>query len=67
MRTRPYRNDRIIAATRELYFTGRSALASRFVDRFPVSEDGNGVSKREVPIPMVALVATAVSHVCLFT
>lgn len=57
---------RIISVIRELYFTGgKSSFAHRFRTEFPVheseesAEDGNVT--REMPIPMVALVATAVS------
>jgi hypothetical protein len=62
MRTRPYRNKRIISIIHNLYFVGGpSSFAHRFRRQFPkhVAEDGN--MTREVPIPMVALVATAVS------
>ena len=63
MRSRPYRNKRIISAIRDLYFTGGSnTFARRFVYLFPTCEGGKGEISREVPIPMVALVATAVSH-----
>lgn len=61
MRTRPYRNDRIITVIRNLYFVGGvRSFASRFGSRFPMHEEVNGVTTREVPVPMVALVATAV-------
>ena len=63
MHSRPYRNERIIAAIQDLYFTGGSnTFARRFVYLFPIYEGGKGEISREVPIPMVALVATAVSH-----
>ncbi|KAF8259217.1 hypothetical protein EI94DRAFT_1813701 [Lactarius quietus] len=56
----PYRNERIIAVIRELYFTGGTmSFASRFGHMFPVHFGNNGSPSREVPIPMVALVATA--------
>jgi hypothetical protein len=62
MRSRPYRNNRIIKVIRALYFTGGStSFSSRFHRLFPVFRDANAVWKHEVPIPMVALVATAVS------
>lgn len=63
MRTRPYRNERIISALRELYFTGGSnSFAMRFLYLFPTYELREGADiRQEVPIPMVALVATAVS------
>ena len=57
MRSKPYRNEQIITAIRELYFTGGSAsFASRFKSRFPTHQ-----GSYEVPMPMVALVSTAVS------
>jgi hypothetical protein len=62
MRSRPYRNERIIKAIRVLYFTGGStSFSSRFHHLFPVFRDSDAVWKHEVPISMVALVATAVS------
>lgn len=62
-RTRPYRNPRIIQAIRDLYFSGggTASFAARFSHLFPVFQDSDGKTNREVPIPMVALVATAVS------
>ena len=61
-RTRPYRNGRIISAIRAEFFTGgNKSFGSVFEHLFPVHEDMNGVPTREVPAPMVALVATAVS------
>ncbi|KAI9440516.1 hypothetical protein H4582DRAFT_2074300 [Lactarius indigo] len=59
-RTRPYRNDRIITVIRELYFTGgNTSFAARFPHFFAYTESGDRENRREVPIPMVALVATA--------
>ncbi|KAH9033901.1 hypothetical protein EDB85DRAFT_2144685 [Lactarius pseudohatsudake] len=56
----PYRNPRIIAVIRDLYFTGGStSFVSRFHHLFPTYQGENGVVSREVPMPMVALVATA--------
>jgi hypothetical protein len=61
MRTRPYRNGRIIAALRELYFSGgRQSFASRY-DHLFIRQDGNSSANRELPIPMVSLIATGVS------
>ena len=61
MRSRPYRNDRIISAIRELYFTGgHTSFASRYSYLFPRCDRCDTVARLEVPIPMVALVATAV-------
>ncbi|KAF8257247.1 hypothetical protein EI94DRAFT_1709340 [Lactarius quietus] len=52
-RSLPYRNEHIIVVIRELYFTGdRRHL-------HPVHFNNNGRPTREVPVPMVALVATA--------
>ena len=60
MRSRPYRNPWIITAIRNLYFTGgHMSFAHRFRHLFP-KEELNKVVKYEVPMPMVALVATAV-------
>jgi hypothetical protein len=62
MHSRPYRNPRIIAVIRDLYFTGgHTSFACRFRYLFPQMELDN-VVKYEVPVPMVALVATAVSY-----
>jgi hypothetical protein len=60
MRSRPYRNDRIITAIRALYFAGGTkSFAKQFHYLFPTYETHEG-EVREVPIHMVALVATAV-------
>jgi hypothetical protein len=46
----------------DLYFTGgSSSFAYRFKREFPTYESDDGTVKREVPIAMVALVATGVS------
>ncbi|KAI9438454.1 hypothetical protein BJY52DRAFT_1195946 [Lactarius psammicola] len=59
-RTQPYRNDRIFKVIRDLYFTGGStSFATRFGYLFPTTEGSDGKTRHEVPIPMVALVATA--------
>jgi hypothetical protein len=61
MRSRPYRNNRIISVIRDLFFAGGSmSFASQFSDRFPVHQGLDGLVRREVPVSMVALVATAV-------
>ena len=58
----PYRNDRIINAIRELYFTeGHTLFAYCFRYLFPSCDCCDNIARLEVPIPMVALVATAVS------
>ena len=64
LRTQPYRNDRIIHMIHVLYFTGgANSFSARFNHLFPTGygDNGHGIMKREVPIAMVALVATAVS------
>jgi hypothetical protein len=62
MRSRPYRNDRIITAIRALYFTGGpKSFAKQFQYLFPTYNTPKG-EVRLVPIHMVALVATAVCH-----
>ncbi|KAH9172257.1 hypothetical protein EDB89DRAFT_1906257 [Lactarius sanguifluus] len=59
-RTHPYRNECIIAVIRELFFTGRQkSFSSHFDHLFPVHQRLDRTSSREVPVPMVALVATA--------
>jgi hypothetical protein len=64
MRTRPYRNDRIIMVIRDMFFAGgATSFAQRFQYLFPTYEVSHGEEVREVPVVMVALVATAV---CLF-
>ena len=46
----------------DLYFVGgNNSFARRFYEQFPVHHNPDGREMREVPIPMVALVATAVS------
>jgi hypothetical protein len=60
-RSQPYRNERIITVIRDLYFTGYPmSFAVKYEDRFPLHRGDDGTASREVPIPMVALVATAV-------
>ncbi|KAI9429385.1 hypothetical protein H4582DRAFT_2089337 [Lactarius indigo] len=59
-RTRPYRNDRIITVIRDLYFTGgNTSFAACFPHFFAYTESSDRENRREVPIPMVALVVTA--------
>ena len=63
MRSQPYRNDRIITVIQDMYFSGGiTSFAKRFRYLFPTYESREGVTNYKVPIPMVALVATAVSH-----
>jgi hypothetical protein len=62
MCTRPYRNDRIINVIRDMFFAGGAAsFARRFRYLFPTYEARHREETLEVPIVMVALVATAVS------
>ncbi|KAH9016737.1 hypothetical protein EDB85DRAFT_1897982 [Lactarius pseudohatsudake] len=60
MRSQPYRNPRIILVIHDLFFTGGSAsFRARYDHLFPSNTGNDGQVVREVPIPMVALVATA--------
>ncbi|KAI0250408.1 hypothetical protein BJV78DRAFT_1283210 [Lactifluus subvellereus] len=60
MRSHPYRNKYIIRVIREVYFCGGSAsITTRFNNQFPAWQGPDGTIKAEVPVPMVALVATA--------
>jgi hypothetical protein len=60
MHTRPYRNERIITVLRDLVFTGGIlSFATRHKSCFPRQDDGPSTTF-EVPIAMVALVATGV-------
>jgi Domain of unknown function (DUF6532) len=62
MRSRPYRNRRIILAIRDLYFSGGgTSLASRYDQLFPSAPSNDGLTVHMVPVSMVALVGTAVS------
>ena len=62
MRSQPYQNDRIITAIRGLYFSGGTkSFVKQFRYLFPTFEISKG-EVCEVPIHMVALVATAVRH-----
>lgn len=63
-RSKPYRNDRIVKAIRGLYFTGENSFVEQFGERFPLRRNNDGSTSYEVPIPMVALVGTAVSCFC---
>jgi hypothetical protein len=47
---------------RDMFFTGGNpSFANRFRNKFPTHQGNDGVVSREVPVAMVALVATAVS------
>ncbi|KAH9161634.1 hypothetical protein EDB89DRAFT_2080488 [Lactarius sanguifluus] len=60
MRSQPYRNSRIIRVIHDLFFTGGgSSFKARFDYLFTSKSGDNGQMVREVPIVMVALVATA--------
>ncbi|KAH8988163.1 hypothetical protein EDB86DRAFT_2832028 [Lactarius hatsudake] len=59
-RTQPYRNECIISAIRDLFFTGgTTSFVSCYNHLFLVHQGHDGTPAREVPAPMVALVATA--------
>jgi hypothetical protein len=61
MRSKPYRNERIVEVLRDLFFVGGSlSYANRYANKFPEVTGSDGVAAREVPVCMVALVATAV-------
>ena len=62
--SKPYQNSRIISAIRDICFTG--PFAQRYNSRFPTFQGADGKVVRQVPVAMVALVATAVS-VILFS
>jgi hypothetical protein len=63
MGLRPYWSPRILNIIQDLYFTGgNKSFAHQFRWRFPVFKDEDGVLKHEVPIGMVALIATGVSQ-----
>lgn len=61
-RSLPYRNDRVISVLHECFFSGGStSFATRF-NRLFTTNDGISPVHREVSLPMVSLVATAVSR-----
>ena len=61
LRTKPYRNSRIITVIRDLFFAGgTSSISTRFDFMFPRFRGREGTLVPEVPPAMVALVATAV-------
>lgn len=60
MRSKPYRNERIVEVLQSLFFVGGPlSYANRYAHKFPEVTGPDGVAAREVPICMVALVATA--------
>jgi hypothetical protein len=61
MRSKPYRNERIVEVLQSLFFVGGPlSYANRYAHKFPEVTGPDGVAAHEVPICMVALVATAV-------
>jgi hypothetical protein len=63
MCSRPYQNNCIIAIICDIYFSGGAmSFAQKFQYLFPMYECCEGEKRYEVPAPMVALVATAVSQ-----
>lgn len=63
MQTKPYQNFHLIEVIQDLYFSGGfNSFAYQYRPRFPRTEDENRMPVYyEVPVAMVALVATAVS------
>ncbi|KAN0107248.1 hypothetical protein V8E52_010357 [Russula decolorans] len=60
LRAQPYRNERIISVICDLYFSGgTTSFAARFSHCFPTHPGHDGEPRNEVPVAMVALVATA--------
>ncbi|KAG6825967.1 hypothetical protein H0H92_001683 [Tricholoma furcatifolium] len=58
-RTKPYHHPMIISAIREYFFSAaRGSLASKYTDRFTSSIE-DAPDSLELPLPMVAMVATA--------
>jgi hypothetical protein len=67
-RKQPYRNEWIILVIQQHFFSGGPvSFANEFKHIFPTSKDRNGVTVREVPVAMVALVATAVRSQFIYT
>jgi len=62
MSSLPYHNDRIIIVIHALYFDGDKSFVECFCEYLPLSHNNDGSTSYEVPMPMVALVATTVSH-----
>ena len=61
MHTCPYQNNRIITVIRDIFFVGgATSFAQCFQYLFPTYEISHGQEVYEVPIAMVALIATAV-------
>jgi len=58
----PYRNDHIITVICALYFDGDKSFVECFHEHLPLSHNNDGSMSYEVLMPMVALVATTVSH-----
>jgi len=51
----------------DLYFTGgRSSFAAQFDYRFPTHAGVDGKLHKQIPVAMVALVATAISDALLY-
>jgi hypothetical protein len=62
----PNWNEWIITVICDLYFTGYPmSFAAKYEDHFPLHQGDDGRASCEVPIPMVALVAMAVSLILL--
>jgi len=62
MHSQPYRNNWIITVIQDMFFMGgKSSYIYCFIHLFSNYHGDDGVMRHEVPPPMVALVATAVS------
>ncbi len=59
--SKPYRNPHIVKVIQEVFFTEVDAFAMHFDHLFLTYLGPNGEMRCKLPIPMVALVATAVS------
>jgi hypothetical protein len=59
--SKPYRNPRIVKVIQEVFFSGVDAFATHFDHLFLTHLGPDGEMRRELPVPMVALMATAVS------
>lgn len=65
-RSKTYRNPRIVKVIQDVFFTGVNAFAMHFDHLFLTHLGPDGEKRRELPEPMLALVATAVSCSILY-
>ena len=61
---RPYENPLILAVLAQCFFTGPASVGARLPSKFKSSRSDRA-DEKEIPIPMLALVATGVSHIML--